>query len=170
MYSPQTVAELKFLSRDIRALCDRAEVLLKQREKRNLAVTTRQQIRQRKIIVETVSKKFGVPARLIYLLDRHESIARARQVCMAIACSDLHLYREQDGQTIQARPNHSSQSANRGSEFGRNGCTFRLHFCRRPRRDKSAACNTEESAIAAGRDEIFLRGIVPPLTLQTKPD
>jgi chromosomal replication initiation ATPase DnaA len=101
MYSPQMVAELNSLSRDLRTLCDRAEVLLKQREKRKLAVTTRRQIKQRKIIVETVSKKFGVPPRLIYLRDQHESVARARQVCMAIACSDLLLHREQTGRLFK---------------------------------------------------------------------
>jgi chromosomal replication initiation ATPase DnaA len=64
---------------------------------KNRQPTRRQQIRQREIIVETVSKKFGVPSRLIYLRDRHESIARARQVCMVSARSDLNLTLAQAG-------------------------------------------------------------------------
>jgi chromosomal replication initiation ATPase DnaA len=110
MYSPQTAAELNSLTRKLRSMIERMEGLLNQREEGKLAVTMRQQIRQRKIIVETVSKKIGVPPRLIYLRDRHERVARARQVCMAIACSDLNLFREQTGRLFKRCPNAVSKA------------------------------------------------------------
>jgi chromosomal replication initiation ATPase DnaA len=86
-----TTIQMNSVARDLRTLIARAEKLLAAGSGGNLSGITPEQTKQIKAIVEIVSEKTGVPNREIFSRDRHEPQARARQICMVLARSELKL-------------------------------------------------------------------------------
>jgi chromosomal replication initiation ATPase DnaA len=95
-----TTTELNTVLRDLRSLVVRAEALLDRAgglRDTSLAGVTPEQTKKVQVVVEVVSQRLGVPVRDIFSRDRHELIARARQLCMMLACRELRLSSTQVG-------------------------------------------------------------------------
>jgi chromosomal replication initiation ATPase DnaA len=97
-----TKTELRAIGREMLRLMDRADYLLGRINNQvDLTGITPTHTKHMEIIVDVVCTKFGVPQRMIYSRDRHEAVARARQVCMVLGRERLKLSSPQIGKMFR---------------------------------------------------------------------
>ena len=89
------------VSRQLRTLMARAERLLQTIEGNTSITVDPSKIKATESIVDLVCTRTGVPARMVYSRDRHESVARARQICMVLCRTKLRLSLSQVGMLFQ---------------------------------------------------------------------
>ena len=101
-----SAGKLHSVVRDLRQLLDRADLFLG-RVHRDMDAKSTERVdaeRQMETVISVVARRHGVPERLVYSRDRHETVVRVRQICMAIGHDRLTLSQRAIGKLFRRSP------------------------------------------------------------------